>query len=58
MKLIEVIILALTVVLFFIGVHQTLLYGFYNSYWIFMFCIALLLFHQWRKSKNNASDKN
>ncbi|GJM59701.1 hypothetical protein [Persicobacter diffluens] len=38
--LITQIVFALTVVAFIIGVHQTMLYGFQKSYFIFMFSLA------------------
>ena len=43
MKLAKNIILSLTVVFFFIGVHQTITLGFEVSYWIFMLSISMYL---------------
>ncbi|MDN5204461.1 hypothetical protein QQ008_23915 [Fulvivirgaceae bacterium BMA10] len=53
MKLSAIIIFSLAVVLFVIGVHQTILYGVGNSYWIFMFSFGLLLLYQMRKQKED-----
>lgn len=42
MKLFRTILLSLVVFLFGVGVHQTMLNGFLNSYWIFMLVIIFL----------------
>lgn len=56
MKLVDTIILSLTVVIFIIGVHQTFTFGLMYSYWIFMFSIVLLLILKYRKSKRRVID--
>ena len=56
MKLVDTIILSLTVVIFIIGVHQTFTVGLMYSYWIFMFSIVLLLILKYRKSKRRVVD--
>jgi general stress protein CsbA len=37
MKLLAIILFSLSVVLLVIGIHQVMLHGFAESYWIFMF---------------------
>ncbi len=55
MSLLNTIILTLSVVLLVIGIHQTMLYGLSASYWIFMFCVGLLLLYKYRKANDNGS---
>ncbi len=57
MKLVDTIILSLTVVTFVIGVHQTFTVGLMYSYWIFMFSIVLLLILKYRKGKRRVIDQ-
>ncbi len=57
MKLVDTIILSITVVIFIIGVHQTFTVGLMYSYWIFMFSIVLLLILKYRKGKNRVIDQ-
>jgi|GEM_PF-6746976 len=49
MRLFDTILISLVVVLFVIGIHQTFVVGFFNSYWIFMFMLILLYWVQLRK---------
>ena len=51
MKLTDIILLSLSVVLTIIGVHQAMNFGIHNSYFIFMFTIALLLYYFYRKKQ-------
>jgi len=39
-----------------IGIHQTIINGFENSYWIFMLSIALFLYYQIRKNKDKQEE--
>jgi len=39
-----------------IGIHQTIINGFENSYWIFMVSIALFLYYQIRKNKSKQEE--
>lgn len=57
MKLSQVILFSLAVVLLIIGVHQTMLHGIQNSYFIFMFTSAILLYYFYRK-KADQEEKN
>ncbi len=50
--MVNTIILALSAGIFIIGVHQTMKFGMAYSYWIFMFSVALLLYHNFRRQKN------
>jgi hypothetical protein len=54
MKLSETILLSIVVFLFVIGVHQTFINGFINSYWIFMLNIIFLSILRLVKGKNKA----
>ncbi len=51
MKLLDVIIFSLCVVLFIIGVWETITRGLGSSYWLFMFSVGLLFLYQLRKMK-------
>jgi hypothetical protein len=52
--MLNTVILALSAGIFIIGVHQSMKFGMAYSYWIFMFSIALLLWYNYRKKKNNS----
>ncbi len=52
MKLSQVILFSLAVVLLIIGVHQTMMHGIQNSYFIFMFTTAILLYYFYRKKQD------
>ena len=52
MKLIDIVIFSLATVVFFIGLHQAMKFGFAASYWLFMISIGLLLFYKMRKDKH------
>jgi len=58
MRLFDAILLSLTIGVFVIGVHQAFKHGIANSYWIFMFCVALLLFYKLRKNASGETDSN
>jgi hypothetical protein len=49
------IFLFLSIAVLIIGVHQTLVFGFEASYWIFMFCIAFLFIY--KLMANNEKEK-
>ncbi len=53
MKLSETILFSLSVAFFIIGVHQTFTVGLLESYWIFMFTGALLLWYRFKKNSNS-----
>jgi hypothetical protein len=50
MKFFDVVLISLMVGFSIIGIHQSIVAGFGNSYWIFMFTLVLLL---WYKLRNN-----
>ena len=60
MRLLETILLALAVVCFIVGVHQTFSYGFSNSYSFFMLMISFFMSYGIvkvkRMEKKNAND--
>ena len=58
MKLTDVIILTLSIGFLLIGIHQSMLVGVINSYWIFMISISLLLLYRLRKKKNSDTSKD
>jgi membrane protein implicated in regulation of membrane protease activity len=55
-RLVDIIILALSIVALIIGIHQTVYYGFSNAYYLFMISIGLLLYMQIRKSKKKQDE--
>ena len=57
MKLVDTLILSLTVAIFVIAVHQTITVGLMYSYWIFMISIILLLILKFRKGKRGLIDQ-
>jgi ABC-type multidrug transport system permease subunit len=57
MKLLETILLALAVVCFIVGVHQTFSYGFTNSYSFFMLMISFFMSYGIIKVKRMEKEK-
>jgi len=55
MKFFDVVLISLMVVFFIIGIHQSIIFGFGNSYWIFMLTIVMLL---WYKMRNNKVEES
>jgi 4-hydroxybenzoate polyprenyltransferase len=55
-NLTDIIIFALSIVAFIVAIHQTIYYGFGGSYWLYMISIALLLYHQIRKTKKKQEE--
>jgi hypothetical protein len=55
MKLLDVVLLSFGVALFFIGVHQSTIYGIKNSYWIFMISLVFILFLRYRLAIRKAT---
>ncbi|MEP5613234.1 MAG: hypothetical protein ABJP45_13360 [Cyclobacteriaceae bacterium] len=51
MKLVDIILFVTAFVFLIIGIHQSIVVGFMESYWIFMFTIVLLLLYSFRKNK-------
>jgi len=51
MKTSDTIIFSLCVVLFIIGVHQTIVFGIAYSYFIFMLSIGLLFLYKYRVAR-------
>ena len=47
----DMMLLAVSAAVLVVGIHQTYMNGFNNSYWIFMLSIAIFLYHQIRKVK-------
>lgn len=58
MRLIDSVLLSLSVVFFIIGVHQVMTLGIAYAYWILMLSIILLFWYRIRKKnqKQKASD--
>jgi hypothetical protein len=55
MKLVDVILLALSLALIVVGIHQTLVHGIGSSYAIFMFAVGLLFWFQLRRTSSPES---
>lgn len=49
MKLVDALLLSLSLALMIVGIHQTVTKGVQSSYAIFMFAVALLFWFQYRK---------
>lgn len=54
MKLLDVILFVLAFCLLIIGIHQAMVVGLAEAYWIFMFSLMLLFLYNYRK-KGQAS---
>lgn len=57
MKLFDVVLFVLVFCTFIIGVDQAIVVGLAESYWIFMFSIALLFLYGYRKGQRQAREK-
>ncbi len=57
MKIVQIILISLSVVLLVIGVDQTISNGFYNSYFIFMFMLACFFGYTYLKGKENMKNE-
>jgi hypothetical protein len=55
MKLIDVLLLSLSLALTVVGIHQTLVHGIGSSYAIFMFAVGLLFWFQLRRTSGQES---
>lgn len=55
MKLIDVLILSLSLALIIVGIHQTLVNGIGSAYAIFMVAVALLFWFQFRRNQKHDS---
>jgi len=53
----DVILFSLAVVLFVIGVHQTMNFGIAASYFIFMLSLGMLFLYRYRSAKRKAEEK-
>nr|WP_192351714.1 hypothetical protein [Algoriphagus sp. Y33] len=51
MKLVDALVLSLSLALMIVGIHQTVTQGVQASYAIFMFAVALLFWFQYRRMK-------
>ncbi|WP_420317430.1 hypothetical protein [Ekhidna sp.] len=57
MKLFDIILFVLTFVTFIIGIDQAIVVGIAESYWIFMFSLALLFLYGYRKGQRQSREK-
>jgi len=57
MKLFDVILFVLVFVTFIVGIDQAIVVGIAESYWIFMFSLALLFLYGYRKGQRQAKEK-
>jgi hypothetical protein len=58
MRILEQVLFALTFVFFVIGIHQTTVYGFLNSYFIFTFAVSTFLGYGYVKNNRLAKEKD
>ena len=52
MKLLDIIIFVLAFVALIVGIDQVITVGIAQSYWIFMFSLALLFLYRYRKGQH------
>lgn len=57
MKLTDLILFVLALSFFVIGIHQAIVVGIAESYWIFMFSLMPLFLYGYRKNKKQNEDK-
>ena len=57
MKLLDVVLFVTTFCLFVIGIHQAIIVGLSESYWIFMFSLMPLFLYGYRKGLNEEKEK-
>jgi hypothetical protein len=56
MKILDTILFCFSILMLMIGLHQSMMHGFANSYWMFMLSFGALMWYTSRKktpSKNN-----
>lgn len=58
MKLLDTIILSISVALFIIGVHQIMVAGAANSYWILMLSVGLLILYRYRRLQKGSGQND
>lgn len=58
MKLVDVILFVLAFCLLIIGIHQAMVIGLAESYWIFMFSLMTLFLYRYRKAKAQNNQPN
>lgn len=56
MKLADIILFVLAFSFFVIGIHQAIVVGIAESYWIFMFSLMPLFLYGYRKNKKENGD--
>lgn len=57
MKLIDILLFVLAFTFFVIGIHQAIVVGIAESYWIFMFSLMPLFLYGYRKNKKENETK-
>lgn len=57
MKLLDAILLSLSVGFLIIGIHQIMTIGFAGSYWLIMLSCLLLYAYSYRKTNRSAKEK-
>ncbi len=58
MRLLDAVILSLSVGFFIIGVHQVMTLGIAYAYWLLMLSVILLFWYSIRKKKASAGEDN
>ena len=58
MKLADILPFTLGLGTFVIGIHQSMVHGIAESYWIFMLSLGLLFLYSYRKGKNNEDQED
>jgi Mg2+/citrate symporter len=57
LKKLEPIYFFLAMALFVIGIHQSIVVGLAESYWIFMICLSLLFLYGYSKNKRQQQEE-
>ncbi len=58
MKLLDTVLFVVAFCLFVIGIHQAIVVGIAESYWIFMFSLMPLFLYGYRKNKNQQKENS
>lgn len=58
MKTADIVLFTLALGFFVIGIHQSMVLGIAEAYWIFMLSLSLLFLYGYRKNKGDQDDKS
>jgi hypothetical protein len=58
MRILGTVVFSLGVVFLLIGIHQSMMVGFKESYWLFMLSFIMLMVYQWVTPKKVETQEN